>query len=366
MANVYNAQTGLFGWAMQTAKDAPNTTELEFHYAQVLSAETSVIQLLSQYDPVVGGTRLSPGSYKGGAYSAGNVRMNPALDDANTGIVGVGALFKAFAGGCAYNSGTGVGWSGSGVNIFPGVVADNHSLAKYYLTIRRMIPGDTNIGEILSNMMVASVSIDAAPGSPLNLDVTFQGGATQGATETDRLENLIEWTDPATWAASWTYPSISSSVPLTIDGTFELPQGTEYDTVNRVQITATSNLNDPRATMVIGRFSPVDYAVMNRQITISWTALWESSALIRNIIGNSPTGTTISKVVYQTSFKVIFKSANGTYMLGFYSPLVSWSTGPVQLNGSGLLTMDITGTVEDSPTGADWYFWMKNDRTVTY
>lgn len=366
MANVYNAGTGLVGWAMQTAKDTPNVTEADFHYAQVISAETSVIQLVDQYPQTVGGTPLPPGSYKGGAYSAGTMRMNPALDDDPVLTIGMGNLFKAFAGGCAYQSGTGPGWDGTAVNVFPGVVADNHSLAKYYLTFRRMIPGDTNIGEIMSNMMVSSISLDAAPGQPLNMDVTLQGGATQAATDSERLENLVEWVDPATWATTWTYPSVTASTPMTTNGTFELPAATPFDTVNRVQISAANNLNDPRSTMVVGRFTPVDYARLSRTLNISWTALWENSAFIRNIIGNSPTATTISKVVYQTSFKCYFASPDGNYKLGFYAPLVSWTTGPVQLNGSGLLTMDINGTVVDSPSGADWYFWIKNDRAVAY
>jgi len=364
MANVSQASLGAIGWALQSAKDTIVTTSADFHWDRPQRVDFAVAQIVENLPDVVGGKLLPPGAFKGGAFSGGSIRTNPALGDVNVaGTKGIGAIFKALAGGATYLTGTGVGYQGSGVHAFPGA-ADDFNLGKYWLTIRRMVPGTNyNLGEVYGNTLVNSLAIEATPGQPLVMDVAFQGGASQGATENDRIGALLTMSENPAWTP--TYNSFQS-IPLTINGSFELPTGTEVDTASRVQITIANNLTDPRSMITLGRMQPVDYARLSRRITISWTHMWEDGDLVRQILGGNVDATVFSRSLYTSSFKTWFSSPNSSFTLGFYAPTVSWQAAPVQLVAGNLVAMEINGSVLDNGSGNDWMLWMKNAKTTVY
>lgn len=371
MANVSISTLGVFGWALQTGKDAINTTDADFHYERPQSIDFAVNQLQETLPYTVGGGLLPPGAYKGGAFSSGSFRTNPALADTNAaGNKGFGALLKAMAGGAAYLTGTGTGYTGSGVHVFPGNAAgnamaqDDFNLEKLWLTVRRLIPGTNyNLGEVYGNVMPSGISIEAVPGQPLTVDVAFQGGASQASTENTRLLNMVTFSENPSWTPAY---NAFSSIPNTVSGDFQLPWGTSMDTAGRVQISIASNLTDPRSMITLGRGVPVDFAKMSRNITISWTAIWEDGDLLRQILGNDINATKWSPTVYTSSFATYFTAPDGVSTLGFYAPSVTWTTAPVRLVAGNVVAMDVAGTVIDNSAAPDWFLWMKNQKTTKY
>jgi hypothetical protein len=195
------------------------------------------------------------------------------------------------------------------------------------------------------------------------MDVAFQGGASQAATDADRINNLVTIGEDPAWSPTF---NAFSSIPLTINGKFELPTGTEVDTASRVQITIANNLTDPRSMITLGRVTPVDYARLSRRITISWTHLWEDGDLFRQILGGNVNATAFSRSLYTSSFKTWFSSPDSNYTLGFYAPTVSWQAAPIQLRAGNLIAMEVNGSVLDNGSGNDWILWMKNTKTTVY
>jgi hypothetical protein len=364
MANVSQGSLGIFGWAMQTAKDTIVEDDALFHWDRAQRVDFALNQIIENLPDVLGGKLVPQGSFKGGAFSGGTFRTNPALADENAaGEKGIGAIFKALAGGAAYFTGTGEGYNGTGVHAFPGA-PDDFNLEKYWLTVRRMIPGSNyNLGETYGNVLVASLAMEATPGQPLVMDVAFQGGATQAATKEERLGILVDMEEDPDWVPEY---NPFGSIPLTINGAFELPWGEEVDTASRVQINIANNLTDPRSMMVIGRVSPVDYARLSRRITVSWTHMWEDGDLVRQIVSNDVDGNVFSEELFTSSFGAWFSSPDGDYTLGFYAPVVSWQAAPVQLVAGNLVAMEMNGSVLDAGAGADWMLWMKNDKVTLY
>lgn len=366
MANVTPASLGAISWALQAAKDTINVTAGDFHFDRPQRVDFAVAQIVENLPDVVGGGSLPPGAFKGGAFSGGSIRTNPALGDATgTGTKGIGSLFKSLAGGATYATGTGAGYIGSGVHLFPGAVADDFSLSKYWLTVRRLIPGaNYNLGEVYGNVLVNSLALEATPGQPLVMDVGFQGGASQAATDADRLSALVTYSENPSWTPSY---NAFTSIPLSINGSFALPWGVEVDTASRVQIAISNNLTDPRSMITLGRVQPVDYARLSRRITISWTHMWEDGDLVRQIIGNGVDETKFSRTLYTSSFGAYFSNPASDHTLGFYAPTVSWQAAPVQLVAGNLVAMEINGSVLDTTAaGTDWFLWMKNAKTSAY
>ena len=312
---------GAFGWVAQVAQDdLPasgefNTDGMTWH--KVLTGDMSLLDDQRPYDPEVGGSFLSPGTYKSSYWTAGRLSMRPRLAPTQTAIVkaqGIASLLWAFAGSSYYTATPGTvtittatlpaAVMGAytkvseltGVTdktlIFPGANgsvqfgADLGSNQNKFLTFRKLTPTATGyIGETFYNSKIAGITLGAASTGPLGMDLAIQGGA--GNSDTYDQYVLEAFTGEPAAASGWDYPSSLSvdSIPHAGEGFVKLgaADSAEIRYVRDLQLTLGSGMTRPQDMTMIGQLAPGDYAVLTRDIGVSYTFLWDNADLYRKI-----------------------------------------------------------------------------------
>lgn len=384
------AALGAFGWVAQPGHDSFAATDFagdNITWHQVVAGDLSVQQQQNPYPYEVGTGMLIPGSYKGGFWTAGQLAIQPRLAYAAGVVNGLAPLFWSYAGtrallagsasattatlatsvlgvAAATNNMTGMGFASSDqVMFFPGASGsvqfgyDDGDGDDKWLAFRKVTPGSTNIGETFYNNKISAITLTVGPGAPIRMEVAVMGAAG----DHDTYPQVALTTDCATSDSGWNYATANNvdTIPLGCKGFLKVgPASSDpLNNANSLSITLGSNFTPPQQMMVIGQYTPYDYAMLSRPIGITYTHLWENADLYRQIYYGASTGTSWSPQVYTSPIFAHFDSPNGAYKMGFFAQTVDWMARPVTLAGESVVVMQVDGMVRNS-TGADWGLWL--------
>ena len=381
-----------FGWVGQVAQDdlpaagEYNANGMTWH--KVLAGDLSLQDDQRPYDPEVGGSILPPGTYKSSYWSGGQLAMRPRLAVNATKANGLVSLFWVFAGGAAKVASTLVitpatlpasvlGTATTVANmtglagaheaiIFPGASgtvlfgSEQGDGDNKWLTLRRLIPTQSGyIGETFHNSKVASISLSSAATGPIGAEVSFLGGA--GNSDLYDQYALEAFTGLPNAANGWDFTSAKPVDTIPMAGGGYVKQGTlssdETRNVRDLQINLMGNITKPQDTTMIGQFAPGGYSLLGRQITISYTFLWDNPDLFRQIKLGGVSGTQWSQAPYNSPFWARFPDLAGTRAMGFFAQNVHWMAAPIGVQGESQVLMKVTGLVTDA-VGAQWGLWL--------
>ncbi len=402
---------GAFGWVAQYVQDdVPLAAEYNpqgMTWHKVLAGDVGLMDDQRPYDPEVGGSFLSPGTYKSSYWTAGRLSMRPRLQPVQGSLVsanpqGIVTLLWGFAGSSyytatpttvtvttatlpalvmgAYTKVSEITGIDAKTMIFPGANgtvqfgADLASNQNKFLTFRKLTPVATGyIGETFPNCKVAGITLGSASTGPLGMDVAIQGGA--GASDTVDQYVLEAITGEPTYAQGWDYPASLGvdSVPHAAEGFVKLgaADSVELRYVRDLQITLGSGMTRPQDMTMIGQQTPGDYAVLGRDIGVSFTFLWDNPDLYRKIKLGGVSGTKWSSSPYVSPFFCSFKSPQATpYAIGFFAQAMDVLSSPIGLKGQTQVLMQVTGVVRDPGNStAGWGMWMAGpalDKCITW
>lgn len=326
------ASLGRFWLGPQSAKDSPATTYYGFRANLAALAPN---QQLATVGPTVGGTLTPPGSVKVSAMGAGEIVMQPALDDY------LGWLLYAFAGSVSSVD------NGGGIytHHFPSGADDD--VVSTYLTARRKIPGSANLYEQIADVR------------PYRLLLALQP-ASFAMLRTECVGRTITSPDGAAWTYAAKGPE--DSCPVSCLGHIELPDGTVLNAVNGVSIDIASAVPRVQDVQVNASLYPYDFPVVQRNIQVAFNLLWENPDLYNSVYYD---GTDLALPVHSTSFDVLSQSAGyitGTtrYELGFWCGEMDWQCQPLRLQGGSLVECQFVGTMHTAASGIDWELTLKN------
>jgi hypothetical protein len=173
------------------------------------------------------------------------------------------------------------------------------------------------------------------------------------------------------------YSCVSNFFLPDVFGDAEMP-------VTSVIIEMVNNTTTPREEMIVGAFNPDDYVVRTRSMQIRLVHKWNDPQLYNEVYTNSAQGTEWSPVPFTTNFN----SGSGKYAFEAYvrstkdfvgttpfsleirAGTVFWQpTGPVRLQGGGIIMQEYIGTVldPDPSLGVNYAdFILINDRSSAY
>jgi hypothetical protein len=383
-----------FGWVGQVAQDnLPIAAEygpngMTWHKA--LGGDLGLMDDQRPYDPEVGGSILPPGTYKSSYWSGGQLALRPrlAISATQTKANGLFPLLWAFAGGGAKVASTLVvttatipaaamgtattvaditGLTGAhDVMIFPGASgsvqfgSEQGDGENRWLTFRRLIPTQTGyIGETFFNSKVASIGLSTASTGPLGAEIAIIGGA--GNSDTYDQYVLENFTGLPNAANGWDFTSAANVDTIPMAGGGWVKQGAlssaEVKNVRDLQINLMGNITKPQDGTMIGQYAPGGYSILGRQITISYTFLWDNANLYRQIKLGGTSGTTWKSTPYVTPFWSSFPDLANNHAMGFFAQNVHWMSAPIGVQGESQVLMKVNGLVSDA-AGAQWGIWI--------
>lgn len=384
-----NAMLGAHGWVAQKAKDTMPASDFvanKIYWHQVVAGDFSVQQLQRPYDYEVGGTPLIPGTYKGGVWSGGTLAIQPRLHYQTGVLNGLAAIFATLAGSFSAMPATatvttdtlptavlGV-TAGTGNALNMGLESTDHVLFfpggqgsvqfgvdrgdgnDYWLTFRRVIPGSTPVGETYYNCKIAGLTMTVGPGAPVRLDISAIGGAGNNA-----VLPQIQMTTSMPASDGWNYATAAdvSTIPLGCQGFFKVGPATSAPLLSATNLTITiaSNITPPNQMLVVGQYTPYDYATLSRSVGVSFTHLWENPDLYRQIYYGSATGTQWSPQVFTSPVFVKLATPDNAYRMGFFAQMVDFMARPIGLQGESIVVMQVEGIVRNT-SSADWALWI--------
>lgn len=393
-----SASRGAFGWVGQVAQDdfpsgaEFNTNGMTFH--KVLAGDFSLQDDQRPYDPEVGGSLLSPGTYKSSYWSQGRLSIRPRLGviATRTKAHSLVPVFWTFAGSAAHIAGgvggtvittttiptavmgaytkvhqlTGLDDEDDSTIFFPGASgsiqfgADLGDGNDKWLTLRKLTPTSTGyIGETFYNCKVAGLSFGSASTGPVGMDIAFQGGA--GNSDTFDQYVLEAITGEPSNNVGWNYETALGvdTCPHAGSGWVKLgaADSDELKYVRDLQVTLGGNMTRPQDMTMIGQYTPGDYALLSRDIGVTYTFLWNNPDLYREIKLGGISGTTWSATPYTSPFFCRFADMAGNYAMGFIAQSMDVMTAPIGLRGQTQVVMQVSGVVRDV-TGCKWALWI--------
>ena len=352
------AQTSEFGLGLQTAKGslagegggAGSATNYWFRFKHLTSGFGPVED--NRISPLeIGGDVYPTGAYKAGVFGAGDVTLQPRLQD------DIGWLLYAACGSVSTTANQPE--NGLYTHCFRPLTT-NHSTMKW-LSLRRLVPGKTtadDIGEVCKDVRVARLRVVIPQNGTITMAASFLG-----------REPTFD--DAPT---AWTWNNIAyedfASVPLSVKGTFEVPNASAKPALG-CTIDLINTYTTPRDEMIIGSYFPDDFELVTRSCVFTWVYKWEDATLYKAILANAGTGSGMagipwSPVVYDQPIEVMVESPaniagySNPYSLRMYSPDVHWQIdGPPQLAGGDMIRQRFTGTALEPASGVGDYFELR-------
>lgn len=113
----------------------------------------------------------------------------------------------------------------------------------------------------------------------------------------------------------------------------------------------------PQDMTMIGQYAPGDYALLSRDIGITYTFLWDNADLYRAIKLGGTNGTEWSSVPSRSPVWCRFADMGDNYSIGFFGQDMDLMTAPIGLRGQTQVVMQVSGVVRDVAT-AKWALWI--------
>jgi len=276
-----------------------------FSYFPLTDVGISPVKTMGTLPPEIGGRALATGAYATGTWAAGPVTMIPRLDNR------LGWLLLAGMGDVSTVADTkaenlailgGVHGADAGINshIFQFNIDDQYFVP--WLTLRRLLPHSTTalrLGETFQDGKMATFTLTATAGAPLQVDVDFLARLKQS--------NYIFDFDPS-WG-TFVNDDFDKFGVTSCDGHFNV-EDVAFD-VTAVTITVGNILLPPTQSIIIGTTHPVDFPNLNRTMTVTASFLvstWDF--YVSTFAGSAVTATdsNVECAVYKADIDVMLAS----------------------------------------------------------
>lgn len=331
-----SSEGSFFGLAEQVAKGTPNVTDAEFDFLLLLRDALGVNNVNLPLDREVGGGALTRNVVKAGVTSGGALRFIPRP-------VTTGQFLNAYFG----NSSSAVGSGTEYTHTF--TFGASQFTAPYY-TIRSA-PGGM-FGHQYPDQRLAALSFDFAARDFLRASAAFIGGTPSKV-------------DTAAWAPT-TYLDEGPQF-LTALSHIEIPDATVLKVLGgSINLQNAIPLDEQ---WVIGSYTPDDFAINSRAISLSLRVKIADDGALYNKMSLDPAGgsTWVASLFKEGDIDISFISnviADGTtpYSLTFHANGQAAATGdsnvvfqaaPIDIVPGRQVTMDIVGTFLADPTAGD-------------
>jgi len=295
----------------------------------------------------VDGIITPTGAYRAGVFVGGGATIIPRMQDK------IGDLLLALMGSATTTQNSPV--SGAHKHVFKFDPNDVSNIP--WVSVRKHIPGRggiSGVGLIGYDNMLASMRLMLPQNDIVQARVDFAGRVPV-------LDNYPE---------AWLYANSSEGpnyAALSCKGSFKIPAfSANALPVTGVVIEMINNLTTPREEMVVGSYFMDDIVVRSRAMQIRFVYKWADPDLYHLIFSGSASGTDWTPSVYTTAYNSgdstyafeaeIQSAANVTgttpYSLTIRAGTVVWQpTGPVRLQGGGILMQEYVGTVIEPDAG---------------
>lgn len=344
----------------------PNTTDNQFYYYVARDLSFGPIKNQAALPPEIGGRALTSGMFASGSWGAGGISLIPRLDNR------FGWLLLAAMGDVSTVSDTTIAHflahgsgadSGIHTHIFRFYPTDQFFVP--YMTVRRLLPNATDateLGEILQDARVGSLTITGAAAAPITADLDILARLYQDDYQFDF--------EPG-WTAS--YDEFDHFPVANCSGHFKVEDDTFQ--VTTASVTVTNTLLPPAQSLQIGSIDPIDYPVLGRSITVTATILVEDYNLyVSTFSGASNAGTDANAtcIIYKADVDVEFTTQtyiSGTepYRIRLISDVdqnnVAWQVRPIRVQPNRPIVLQVTATVEAVETGDPFWILLQNAKT---
>lgn len=351
------AQSGIFSWGMQAAKDTLATNFYQHRAADIDLAAISDDRL---GPPEVGGIPVPTFPYRAGIMAAGGATINPRLE--NT----FGWLLLGAAGLATFT--TDKNLQGTTVTGFYSHTFNFSTVAGYvpWMSFRKLIPGASSteyLGESYEDCKIVSLALALPNDGPVNARV-------------DVLGRTVEFNDAA---ESWSYENAEfedyESIPISCvtGGYIEVPDGTVLP-ITQATVTLANQPLDIRQEKVYGSPYLEDVTVIGRQLSVDMICKWTDPELYLSILTGSTTGTNLvwTAAPWVQSLDILSLSSRDAvtgqpYQLRVEAPSVMYQiVGGIRLAGNGAVMMRIQGTALAPSTGNYYKISLGNTRNTVY
>jgi len=224
-----------------------------------------------------------------------------------------------------------------------------------YLTGKMLLPKvNGQDGEIYGDLVVSTITLDATRKGPLRVIADMIGRTVSYSANVSGTE--------------WTYSTNVSgdTIPTTCVGTIQSPQATiDLSYATRITVQSVAQLTPPDATQPHFAYSPRNFAILARTVTVTVELNLEDYSLPRQIFYNG--GNTWDPIVWlgDRPFFVEFRTPGGILgdgsvpgAIAFWARRMAWAAAPMETTGGALKTITIVGTLQrddTTSTGAEWY-----------
>ena len=371
--------------ALTNGYEKPVLIDGNFNYLPVISEQFGIVKNTDRLPPMVGGPAFTIGSFTTGIWGEGTIStianlhdrigwwLLAALGDSvsvqNTKIANLADPFGGNEG------------EDTGINshVFTPYSTDQFFIP--WLTLRRLLP-HTDInerpGEQYQDGRVRSLTLTAASGAPVNLDLDIVARTYQG--------DYVFLKGPDSWRDTVEFDDFEDYAVTSCDGFFKIVKqnGEEvYLDVTNVTLTVTNNLLAPAQSVTIGTYSPKDYPVLTRDATVAVTIMIEDYDLyISQFAGTDldfssvDIGTNPTCTVYRAGVDAMFASQSAIgatcdptepYRLRFVSNPeaynVEWIIQPIRIDPSRPVILQATANLVAAPSGEPpLYILLQNQR----
>ncbi len=350
---------------MARGYDEPSTAN--FSYFPLMDSNVGFVKMQDRLPDEIGGKALSLGSFVTGVWGEGTASLIARLENR------LGWVLLAAMGSCSSIGDTtianyllGSSGSDSDINTHVFTFPTEAEFFAPWLTVRRLLPhvqSAEQVGEILQDARLSMMTMNAAAGAPVGLDLAILGRRLQEGNEFDF--------EPG-WTA--TYDDFRTFAVATCDGHFKIGD-TEMEVTN-VTVNVAGNPLPPMQSVTIGNIDPKDFPILSREVTVTATVLLEDydfyvSTLAGEAVDVSGSaGTTAECTVYKGDLDVMLASqinigaTSEPYRLRILThgteDNVAWQVQPIRTVPRQPIVLQVIGTVEAVTAGSAVRLLMQN------
>jgi hypothetical protein len=290
------------------------------------------------------GSVITPrGAFRAGFFAGGGINFTPRL------LNDVAWLLSAALG---ENPVTSVDTPVAGVNRHRWTI-DGSEDTLFWGTVRQLIPGTSTLGIEARDNKVTALRL-----------VIPQSGLVQGRVDwVGRLFNDIDdqvlFEDPSWTPAFEDFETVPVStkggvVIAGLNGSAELP-------VVGIAVEISNAVTTPQQEMIVGSWSPDDFAQVARTLTYRTTVKWSNPDDYQRVVGGAASATDMSESVFEGAVTVETQAPGvitgaTPYELEISSPNVIWQMTAPRLAGANIIMTDLVGTAIKK--GSDNYMLM--------
>lgn len=333
--------------------ESPQST---VHYFPLMESDLGLLKNQEVLPDELGGKALPFGSFVTGVWGGGTTRMIARLGNR------LGWVLLATLGACSTQDDHPV----VGVNTHIFTFADESEFFIPWLTLYKLLPHadpDERVGLKMQDGRIAALTLNAAAGAPVDLELALTGRRFQDSEEFE--------VNPG-WEA--TYDDLTTFAVATCDGHFKI--GTTEFKVTNLTMNFVNDLLPAPQSMYIGSIDPLDFPNLSRNVTVTATILLEDYDLYLSTFAGEAVDATVdgdqeaSCTIYKGDLDVMLASAvnigatEEAYKLHVLSSgtedNVAWQIEPIRVVPRQPVVMQATANFEAVTAGTALRVMLEN------